>query len=221
MYGGASSDIENSIVQGGWIGPGLGLDVLDQDPLFVNPLADYRLLEGSPAIDRGSIFDGIDLDLDLQPRVFDHPAVPNASFLPSDLGAYEFNHSIGSSYCMAAPNSVSAQGSRITVVGSNNMWQKDVTLYADNAPNQPGLFYFGPWTASAPFGDGLRCVGGQVVRMDVIYGSCGLFEYTIDFQTHGASLPLGPVHFQCWYRDPAAGGSGFNLSDGYTVVFVP
>ena len=28
-------------------------------------------------------------------------------------------------------------------------------------------------------------------------------------------------HFQFWYRDPGAGGAGFNLSTAMTLVFLP
>jgi len=38
--------------------------------------------------------------------------------------------------------------------------------------------------------------------------------------TGGGFLP-GTRYFQCWYLDPAAGGAGFNLSDGLEVEFAP
>lgn len=28
-------------------------------------------------------------------------------------------------------------------------------------------------------------------------------------------------HFACWYRDPAAGGAFFNLSDALSITFIP
>ena len=31
----------------------------------------------------------------------------------------------------------------------------------------------------------------------------------------------GTRNFQCWFRDPAAGGAAYNTSDGLEVVFVP
>lgn len=34
-------------------------------------------------------------------------------------------------------------------------------------------------------------------------------------------VPGSAHRFQAWYRDPAGGGAGFNLSDGLEVVFTP
>jgi hypothetical protein len=31
----------------------------------------------------------------------------------------------------------------------------------------------------------------------------------------------GTHRFQCWFRDPAAGGASFDLSNGLEVTFVP
>ena len=130
--------------------------------------------------------------------------------------------SIGTPYCVASPNSISALGSRIQAAGSVSLSDEAVTLTADNAPDQPGLFYFGPDAANMPFGNGVRCVGGSVTRLPVLFGSGGRFEYSIDFAVYGNALAGTPtVRFQCWYRDPAGGGSFFNLSDGLEVVFTP
>jgi hypothetical protein len=35
----------------------------------------------------------------------------------------------------------------------------------------------------------------------------------------GVITPGSTAYFQCWYRDPAAGGAAFNLSDGLSVTF--
>jgi len=128
----------------------------------------------------------------------------------------------GTNYCTASANSVSAMGSMMSATGSNSLSAGDLVLNASNAPSQPALFYFGPNQISIPFGNGFRCVGGTVVRMDVLGGSGGNFNYAIDFGAFGADLAsIGNVNFQCWYRDPSGGGSSFNLSDGYNVVFTP
>ncbi len=95
-----------SVVQGGWMGVGN----VDMDPLFVDPgNGDYRLSEGSPAIDAGCNWsvppdigdldgDGdtdeyTPLDLDGEGRFFDDPATPDTGCGSSaivDMGAYEF-----------------------------------------------------------------------------------------------------------------------------------
>ena len=130
--------------------------------------------------------------------------------------------SLGQSFCVAGANSVSPEGSRMQATGSSSLADADLRLLADNAPDQPGVFYFGANQISQPFGDGFRCVSGSTNRLGVILGMGGQFEFTVDFGSTGAELAaLGTVNFQCWYRDPAAGGSGFNLSDGLEIVFLP
>ncbi|MFT4541154.1 MAG: hypothetical protein ACI835_003615, partial [Planctomycetota bacterium] len=58
-----------------------------------------------------------------------------------------------------------------------------------------------------------------VVRMPVVVGSGGTFEYQIDMVGNG--LAAGVHNFQCWYRDPAGAGQFFNLSDGLEIILIP
>ena len=91
-------------------------------------------------------------------------------------------------------------------------------------PGEPALLYSGVNRIQSGqgvlFGDGLRCTGGAVVRLGV------QFSNPIGEAFWAPELPWPPGterHFQVWYRNtPApACGSGFNLSNGYTVVFTP
>jgi hypothetical protein len=60
-----------------------GSDHVEGDPLFVDPdVADYHLLEGSPAIDAGSAVQAPDLD-------YDYAARPSGA--AHDIGAFEWN----------------------------------------------------------------------------------------------------------------------------------
>ncbi|MFT4541797.1 MAG: hypothetical protein ACI835_004259 [Planctomycetota bacterium] len=126
---------------------------------------------------------------------------------------------ICSSYCVAAPNSQSPNGSRISALGSASIADDDLLLRASNAPSQPAIFYYGPNVIEVPFGNGFRCVGGAVSRLPVVFGSGGIFEYQVDMV--GDAVTAGTHHFQCWYRDPVAGNAAFNLSDGTIVFIVP
>ena len=85
--------VRHSLVEGGHAGEGN----IDADPLFVDPISadeapttdgDYRLSEGSPAIDAGTN-DAVtvDTDLDGNPRIVDGTGDGNAIV---DIGAYEF-----------------------------------------------------------------------------------------------------------------------------------
>jgi len=129
----------------------------------------------------------------------------------------------GSSYCTAAPNSTGL-GSMIHTSGSPSLADESLSLHATNAPaGQPCLFYVGTIPLSTPFGDGFRCVGGSALRLNPpVMESASTYTKTIDFSAHGPALTsMGTAYFQCWYRDPAAGGAGFNLSDGLELPFVP
>ena len=53
----------------------------------------------------------------------------------------------------------------------------------------------------------------------------GVLAYSVDLDDPplpaGQILPGSTWKFQGWFRDPAAGGSFFNLSDGYSIAFLP
>lgn len=124
------------------------------------------------------------------------------------------------SYCDSLPNSTGASA-RIDWEGSTSPSIADLVLIAEGVPDQPGLFFFGPNQVQLPFGNGLRCVGGQVHRLPVEFASGGVLRHALDFGASPASAiePGSTWNFQAWFRDPAAGGSTFNLSDGLHVPF--
>lgn len=128
----------------------------------------------------------------------------------------------GTAYCSRNSNTESLLGSSISAVGSASLSAMNFTLQANNVPDEPGLFFFGPDRENQPFGGGRLCVGGGINRLPVITPVAGRYEYTIDFSAFGAALSaLDTAHFQCWYRDPGAFTAPWNTSDGLEVVFVP
>ena len=93
-------------------------------------------------------------------------------------------------------------------------------------PFQVGIFYYGPNQVDAAFGNGRRCLGGTTVRLPIISADLfGFAFYDVDLQNlppGSPSIDAGSTwNFQYWYRDPAAGGAAFNLSDGVSIVFCP
>jgi len=127
-------------------------------------------------------------------------------------------------YCQTSSNSVGS-GALITLAGSVSVAANDAVLVADSLPNnQPGIFYFGPNQIQVAFGNGFRCVGGTTTRLPPVTSSFGSVGYALDLNNlpFGAAINAGDtVNFQYWYRDPADGGMGFNLTDGLSATFCP
>ncbi len=132
-------------------------------------------------------------------------------------------------YCEGLQNSTSARG-RIGWSGSTSYSANSLSLTASGLPSQQfGLFFYGPNQIRVPFGNGLRCVGGGAYRLNPpqLSDSFGATSKTADFsiapmaQGPGMIAPGSRWNFQHWYRDPAGGGSNFNLTDALTVPICP
>ncbi len=130
-------------------------------------------------------------------------------------------------YCTTAPNSVGA-GAQMLFSGSNSVASNNLVLIALSCPpGQPGLFFYGQNAVAVPFGNGTRCVGGSsLIRLPPeTIGVGGAAASAVDVNSPG--YPAGVIQagqtwrFQFWYRDPAGGGAGFNLSNGLSVQFCP
>jgi hypothetical protein len=131
------------------------------------------------------------------------------------------------SYCTAAPNSV-GPGAVMSANGSLSLLANNFTLQCDSAAFvQPGVFYYGSQSIEVPFGNGLRCAGGSTVRLlppaftDFFGSATRAVDLGAPAPSVAAFVADSTWHFQFWYRDPAGGGAGFNLSDGLRVTFRP
>lgn len=138
---------------------------------------------------------------------------------------------VGAQYCVAAPNSVSSSGAQLLAGGTSNLTANNLVLMAGPlAPGQFALFYHGGAQTQTPFGEGLRCVASDIVRVNspVQANGTGFVTVALD-NTGSAGLSIAPGatrYFQCWYRDPAGGdmngdgiAKGFNLSDALEISF--
>ncbi len=130
-------------------------------------------------------------------------------------------------YCLAAANSVGA-GANMSSSGTASVAANDLVLEASGGiPQGTGLFFYGSTRVQLPFGEGLRCVGGSTFRLlpPVQADAAGHFARPLDLNAQPADAGAGRIeagsnwNFQLWYRDAAAGGSGFNASDGLAVPF--
>ncbi len=152
---------------------------------------------------------------------------PNALPLLSDLRSFvvqsEGTNGIAR-VCSTSPNSAGA-GAVIDFAGSASLSAEDLMLSVGGAPaDKPGLFFVGTELVATPLGDGLRCAGGALVRFGaLVTGPDGTAAQGLDF----AALPGAPAApgdryvAQFWYRDPAAGAAGFNLSDALELRLCP
>ena len=110
-----------------------------------------------------------------------------------------------------------------TSVSTNNFF----LTATGGIPNQSCTFYYGPNQTQQPFGNGTRCVtGSQVFRLAIESSDfLGLMTHSLDNTmptgAAGQLLAGSTWNFQAWFRDPAAGGAFFNLSDGIEISFTP
>jgi len=141
-----------------------------------------------------------------------------AQILGPDCGSNPFN------YCEGGVNSTGMTGS-LDYSGSISISENDFHLTASGLPpNRPGFFFYGTKRIQVPFGNGFRCIGGNVVR----YRKIGT-EVTGDVAVHldFTRPPLTNIvpgiayYFQLYFRDRTAGGAGFNTTDAICAVFAP
>jgi hypothetical protein len=92
--------------------------------------------------------------------------------------------------------------------------------------SQPGLYFQGNNSVNAGdgtlFGDGIRCAGGGVIRLQVRFSdSVGDSETNINIAVVGGVDAGDTKRYQLWYRDPNTSpcGAGFNLSNGLEITF--
>lgn len=119
-------------------------------------------------------------------------------------------------------------GARLFADGLTSVNFDSVQLIAvELPPNKPSLFFQGQNIVNGgngnPFGDGLRCVGGGILRLQVVISDfSGHAVSTIGLAQAGNVIPGNPAFYQCWYRDPQNGpcGSGFNVSNGYAIEWM-
>jgi hypothetical protein len=127
---------------------------------------------------------------------------------------------VGLNYCVATANSTGCAAS-IYATGSKSVASNDLVLSSSCMPNGVFLFFHATNQVQLPFGDGLLCAGGGVVRiLPPGFATGGLAEVSVDLPSVGITGP-GVRNFQCWFRDPTAGNSGFNTSDALAVTFLP
>ena len=116
-------------------------------------------------------------------------------------------------------------GAKLAATGTATIGNDSVVLAAtESTPNQPGLFFQGNnatgGSLGVTFGDGLRCAGGGVVRLQVrLADSSGNASSTVSVSSKGGVSAGQTKRYQWWYRDPTFSPclNGFNLSNGVEI----
>ncbi len=127
-------------------------------------------------------------------------------------------------------NRVFSQGAELTATGqSPSISGASVQLRVSRTtPSQTGLFFQGTLAvnggAGVAFGDGLRCAGGTVTRLQVRTASVlGIAATNIDVAAVGGVSAGQTRRYQWWYRDPGASpcATEFNTSNGLEITWQP
>ncbi len=126
---------------------------------------------------------------------------------------------VGDAYCVSQPNST-GQAASISAYGSTSIAASSLGLWTDNVPDEFGIFFSGTGQVQVPFGDGFLCANGAIVRGTVVrpFGASASYLWDLGDEPGVAGATR---YFQYWFRDPAAGGAGFNTSDGLAVTSTP
>jgi len=124
-------------------------------------------------------------------------------------------------------------GARIETVGAAQVSNDSLALIASSMPPTASCLFFQgtAMTASGngvPFGDGLRCVTGNTIRLATKFASAGSAQYPTGAEprisVRGLVPAAGAVRtYQVWFRNsaPFCTASTFNLTNGLRVTWLP
>jgi hypothetical protein len=130
-------------------------------------------------------------------------------------------------------NSVNANGGSLGATGTASIAADTLVLNGAGMPNGSALYFQGTVRvaggAGGTFGDGLRCAGGSVIRLNApITNVAGMSQYPgvgdPSISVRGSDAAGDVRDYQCWYRsaDPMfCTPSTFNLTNGVEVTWLP
>ena len=126
-------------------------------------------------------------------------------------------------------NGTGSGGALLGAVGSNSVSAADLVLQGVGMQaGQPGLYFQGNNATNAGLGfangDGLRCAGGNLKRIQVRLADVnGSSSTTVNVAAQGLVLAGDTRRYQLWYRSPATSpcGTTFNLSNGIETTWAP
>jgi endonuclease I len=116
-------------------------------------------------------------------------------------------------------------GATLSATGSSSLLTDDLVLHSTQLTSGPGLYFQGNNAINSgngnPFGDGLRCVGGNIIRLQVRFSTFGDSQTTISIPAAGGVSAGDTKRYQLWYRDAGTSpcNSLFNLTNAYRVTW--
>ena len=231
-----------------------GAGMIDADPLFIDPAnGDHRLQQdpcqpgiANACVDGGdpssSLLHGTtrtDLvqDVGVVDIGFHHDlsAIPGIPFCYGDQGFGTpcpcSNDNDGVVPGSGCANGAFTSGARLTGSGTASVSSDTLVLTTvRQEPSNSGLFFQAENDLSpgSTWGDGLRCAGGGLRRLQVRFADQdGTLSTTLGISIKAGNISPGDTkYYQCWYRTTAnppcgTGVNDFNTSNGYAITWWP
>ena len=138
------------------------------------------------------------------------------------------NDNDGSEPGSGCDNGVFASGAKMVGSGLASVGGDTLVLTCTHLePENFGLYFQGDSDLSPGYawGDGLRCAGPDLVRLQVRFAdAAGTSSTTIGIAAKAGNVNAGDTkYYQCWYRNPLNSpcGNEFNSSNGYAITWLP
>jgi len=131
------------------------------------------------------------------------------------------------------PSSVNAAGGNLAGAGNPSVSSDSLVLSGSGMPNSSALYFQGTTRlaggSGVVFGDGLRCVAGQIIRLGTKQNVANSSQYPatgdLPVSQKGLVGMGGCIRmYQCWYRNADASfctPSTFNLTNAVEVTWIP
>lgn len=146
----------------------------------------------------------------------DEPASPCACAQPGDPGPF------------AGCRNSTGRGAALMAIGNTNVSSPELTLQLIHIDGTvPALIMQGTQSVNGglgvPFGDGLRCIGGPIVRLPLTYASnAGVITFGPSIVNQMGWTSGQTIQLQAWYRESIGSScSGRNSSNGLELTFTP
>jgi len=157
---------------------------------------------------------------------------PGAGYCFGDVGSGTpcpcNNDNDGSVPGSGCANGVFPSGAQLTGSGVASVSGDTLVLAATGLePLNSGLYFQADNDLSPgqAWGDGLRCAGGALRRLEVVFSdAAGASSTSLELSAKAGNVSAGHTkYYQCWYRNPAGSPclGEFNATNGYAVTWTP